>query len=86
MKNLNLIQYIICGIILYLIINKDDKLYGINGKEEECKNCGMNINYSVLFCPHCHEEINKVCEKCGRLINIDWRYCPFCKNVEEKII
>lgn len=80
MNNLNLIQYIIYGIILYLIIKGDDKLYGIDAKEEKCKNCGMNINSTALFCPHCHEEVKKVCENCGKLIDIDWRYCPFCKN------
>lgn len=78
--NLNLIQYIICGIILYLITKSDDELYGINGKEEECKNCGTNINTTSLFCPQCHEEVKKACKNCGKLIDIDWRYCPFCKN------
>ncbi len=74
-------QYIICGIILYLISKKEDKLYGIiNGKEEKCKNCGMNINSTDLFCPHCNEEVKKVCENCGKLNDVDWRYCPFCKN------
>jgi RNA polymerase subunit RPABC4/transcription elongation factor Spt4 len=69
-----------------LIINKDDKLYGISGKEEECKSCGTNINSTALFCPQCHEDVKRVCENCGKLIDIDWRYCPFCKDSDKKII
>jgi RNA polymerase subunit RPABC4/transcription elongation factor Spt4 len=69
-----------CALIIYLIIKRDDKLYGINSKEEKCKSCGVNINPTYLYCPHCHEEVKKVCKSCGKLIDLDWRYCPFCQD------
>lgn len=83
MENLNLLQYVICAVILYLIIKRDDSTYEINGKEK-CKNCGKIIETNTLICPNCQEEVKKICDSCGRLMDIDWRYCPFCEKNEKK--
>lgn len=78
---MNLLQYIICAAIIYLIIKRDDILYEVN-RMENCRSCGMSIDSTSLFCPNCHDEIKKVCDNCGKLLDIDWRFCPFCENNE----
>lgn len=82
MEDLNLIQYTIFAVIIYLIIKQDDQSYIANGKEK-CRNCGMKIDTNSLNCPYCQEEIKKRCERCGKSIDIDWRYCPFCEDNEQ---
>ena len=69
--------------LIYFVLRNEEKLYFIKNKEE-CKNCGKEIDTSLLYCPYCKEEIKKNCESCGKLIYSDWRYCPFCEEESYK--
>lgn len=76
---MNIIQYIIFLVLIYLILTNPDISYSTKYKET-CRNCANKIDSDFLYCPYCQEEIKKKCDSCGRLIYVDWRYCPFCEK------
>lgn len=76
---MDIIQYMIILVLVYLVIRNKDKSYLIKDTEK-CIYCGKKIDPDFLYCPYCQEELKKKCDSCGKLIYSDWRYCPYCEE------
>lgn len=47
----------------------------------ECINCGLEIKYSEVICPHCKDLIKKVyfcCKRCGYPLSVEAEICKNC--------
>lgn len=84
---MNIIQYVIFGALIYLVLMNEDKSY-LTKYKETCRNCGKEMDSTLLYCAYCQEKVKKKCDSCGKLIYTDWRYCPFCeeKGYEDEIL